>query len=91
MKTLAIATIAAALSIGATAGNAFATDEYDPAVDATVVSIDVDRGILTLDNGWTLDRSAEQFSFPAGAQAGDKVRVNINGDDHSLDSVRVIG
>ena len=91
MKTLAIAAVAAALSVSATAGNAFASDEFDRAYDATVISIDVDRGVLTLDNGWTLDSSVPHFALPAGAQAGDKVRVNIGGDNHAVTGVRVIG
>ena len=90
MKNVAIATIAVALSLGATAGNAFASGDNDRSYNATVISADADRGILTLDNGWTLDSSIPQFSFPTGAGVGDKVRVNFE-DDHDLKNVRVIG
>ncbi|MEM6713110.1 MAG: hypothetical protein AAF590_12630 [Pseudomonadota bacterium] len=92
MKTLALATIAAALTVGATAGNAFADpNDFDRAVDATVISADADSGILMLDNGWTLDSNTPHFAFPNGASAGDKVRVQFDGIDSNLRSVRVIG
>ncbi|MEM6713111.1 MAG: hypothetical protein AAF590_12635 [Pseudomonadota bacterium] len=90
MKTLLIA--AAAVSLGLSAGTAFADpNDFDRAVDATVISADQGLGKLTLDNGWTLDSNTPNFAFPSGASAGDKVRVQFDGIDSELRSVRVIG
>lgn len=87
MKRLAIALMSAGLAAGA-AAPALANSD-DVKVDSHIVSVNANGSVITLANGMTLDRSVEYFAMPAGASAGDKVRV-IFSDDNQLKRVFVL-
>lgn len=93
MKTLALSAVAATIALGSLAAPAFAqstSDALNLDFNSTVVSADAAAGTIKLSSGQTLDQSVEYFAFPRNIAAGDKVRVDIDGNDHTLKGVRVI-
>ena len=93
MKTLALSAVAATIALGSLAAPAFAqstSDALNLDFNSTVVSADAAAGTIKLSSGQTLDQSLEYFAFPRNIAAGDKVRVDIDGNDHTLKGVRVI-
>jgi hypothetical protein len=92
MKKFALTAAALAVAFGA-ASPAFAESGDNRGIydfDTTIVSVDRSNGTIGLSSGQTLDQSVEYFAFPATASVGDKVRVDIDGDNHTLKGVRVL-
>ncbi|GAB5511030.1 MAG: hypothetical protein Rhims3KO_24310 [Hyphomicrobiales bacterium] len=93
MKTLALTATAFAIALGSASAPAFAessgnADLYD--YTANIVAVDRAAGTINLSSGQTLDQSIEAFAFPVQARVGDKVLVDIDGDDLTLKGVRVL-